>query len=243
MKLATIPAALALVAVAVSLRVITTAEPETVETRHPVLILAPDDRSRCGETYGVLNLETVRGSAKRRGYWNQDRSIPAAWRPTKDDYRGWDTGHCAAAAWFGNQQLQDVTFTYSNAMPENLAMNRGIGAQIEALIREEAEAPGQQVYFAVTPLWIPEGGELRFRVVGPHALWVPTHKGWSILIEKDGKPVLARAWIVPNVAPPKGAKPDDYRRPVNDHEYWRGRDFFDFAWLDREQVERLEAVR
>lgn len=221
------------------------ARPETraVRVEQQALCFYPQDASRTGEAYGVLTVETLRGDAKRRGYFTVDTGIPQAWRVNSGDYEksGFDIGHLAAAAWYGDQNAQNSTFTFSNACPVNPKLNRGLWAAIERQIKNEVGID-TVVYFAVTPLWLPgSDGKVCFQTIGKHRVWVPTHLAASILVEHQGQAIAARAWIVPNAEPPAGATTGDYRATVDEHEFARGRDFFD--WLDDDIENRLEAAK
>lgn len=200
-----------------------------------------DERTKCGEAYGTLTYATTQGNARRRGYFTVDSKVPAEFRVGSSDYAGsgWDTGHLAAARWFGQQHTQDATFSYRNAAPMNPVLNRGMWASIEQDVHELI-TPGSIVSYAVTPLWLPDkGGIVSYEVIGPHGVAVPTHFGMSVLVEREGHEPQARSWIVPNAPPHEGLASFNFLATVDAHELARGRDFF--AWLPDEIEKPLEA--
>ena len=214
----------------------------------PIMAFESGERSRCGEARGVLTSETLRGKSyesdrkgERKSSFHVDPKRPPESRSRRDDFfhSGYDIGHQAAAAWYGLQELKDRTFSFANTAPMHPKLNRGLWRVIENGIASEAES-GATVWFRVTPLWLPDkDGDICFRTLGRHAVWVPTHFGASIYAERSDGSQLMRSWIVPNQAPPDKAKPADYLATVDEHEFWRGVDFF--AWLDDDVERRLEA--
>jgi len=159
-------------------------------------------------------------------------------RATATDYRGsgFDIGHLAPADTHRLSQSDlDSTFLYSNATPQLPEFNRGLWKSLESKVREAGET--SPVWVITAPMWIPTEGKLAVGTIGPHGVWVPTHCGKAVLIER-GKEVELKAWIMPN-RDLKGRKLEEFEVSIDAFETAAGFDCW--AGLPDETEKKLEA--
>lgn len=195
-------------------------------TRCPRWVLEHLDRSR-------LVARVDRDSESFR----PDGDIPEEFRSTAADYRasGFDIGHMAPANNHRASQADlDWTFLFSNAAPQDPQFNRGLWRMLEAQIKETGETAPAWVVTA--PLWIPTDGKLSVGTIGPHGVWIPTHCGKSVLVERNGS-VELKAWILPN-RDLKGEELETFEVSIDVFE--RAAGFDCWAELPDEQEKRLE---
>lgn len=192
--------------------------------------MAFDGRTRVPRwTLESFTAAELQRHTKRSGDFRADGRIPREFRPTLADYstKGFDRGHCAAAA---NHPLPDdnaLTFLLSNVAPQDSSMNRGIWRELEESIRSRAIVENR-VWVITCPLWLPANDQVIVRTIGVNRVAVPTHFGKAIL-EADGAEkgrVSSSAWIIPNAPPADGAKIDDFRVSVDDFEASAGLDLW-----------------
>ena len=162
-------------------------------------------------------------------------------RSTAADYRGsgFDIGHLAPADTHRLSQSDlDSTFLYSNATPQIPEFNRGLWKSLEAKVREIGET-SPAVWVITAPLWLPEKGKLNIEAIGPHAVWVPSHCGKAVLIERKEE-IELRAWIMPN-RDLKGRKLEEFEVSVDQFETAAGFDCW--SELPDETEKKMEAGR
>jgi DNA/RNA endonuclease G (NUC1) len=202
-------------------------------TRNPRWVLERIDRT---SLRNVVKRDTEK--------FRPDSSLPAVFRVDDRDYlrSQWDRGHLAAAAnHLASQADLDSTFLFSNTMPQSAPCNRGIWARLEAEIRDLAEQEDVGAVFVLTlPLWSAgPDGMVRHAVIGPHRVFVPTHCGKSVLIERGDRLEL-RAWMVPNLDC-GSLETHHFRCPVDLLESEAALDFW--AALEDSEEAELEAVK
>jgi len=159
-------------------------------------------------------------------------------RATAADYRGsgFDIGHLVPANNHRTSQDDlDSTFIFSNATPQLPQFNRGLWKSLESEVHETAkEVP---LWVITSPLWIPEKGVLKVETIGPHGVWVPSHCGKAVLIDR-GDEIELKAWIMPN-ADLKGRELSEFQVSVDEFEKAAGFDCW--AELPDEDEKKLEA--
>lgn len=166
----------------------------------------------------------------------EDDSEPPLFRATLNDYRrsGYDRGHLAAA---GNHRYDakalNDTFSLSNMSPQvGKGFNRGIWNSLEMYVRGLA-AKFDTVYVITGPLYLPnvfENGRkyVKYEVIGPNDVAVPTHFFKALLLEKDnGKTIQIEAYVIPNTAFPDNTPISQFKVPLEQVEKASGFFFFD----------------
>lgn len=161
-------------------------------------------------------------------------------RATAADYRatGFDIGHLVPADTHRLSQSDlDSTFLFSNATPQLPEFNRGLWKSLEAEVREIGET--SPVWVITAPLWIPTEGKLAVWTIGPHGVWIPSHCGKAVLIERKDE-IELRAWIMPN-KDLKGRKVEEFEVSIDAFETAAGFDCW--AELPDETEKKLEAEK
>jgi DNA/RNA endonuclease G (NUC1) len=204
------------------------------------LKLEPLVMQRSGIAYERLDAETIIGPGERRDNWPRARAEVAA---DGGDYTGsgFVRFHLAPAADFGRQADIDATFDYRNCAPGDAKLNGGLWSQLEQYVRGRV-GPNVVAYVVTAPVWLPgPDGCVRYKTIGK-GVAVPTHFVKAVLFLRNGQPEM-KAWLVPNCAPPAGAKfsDDTYKTKVDDIEQALGVDLF--PWLDDTVERRLESAR
>lgn len=119
-------------------------------------------------------------------------SAPRQVQASLNDFRGsgFDRGHMAPAGDMLNPQAMDESFYMTNMVPQvGPNMNRGIWADLEAMVRKWSVARGMvQVYTG--PIF-----EGQVQTIGTSAVWVPTYL-YKVVI--DPKTYETIAFIMPN---------------------------------------------
>ena len=159
-------------------------------------------------------------------------------RSTAADYRasGFDIGHLVPADTHRLSQSDlDSTFLFSNATPQLPEFNRGLWKSLESEVREIGEA--SPVWVITAPMWVPEKGKLNIEAIGPHGVWIPSHCGKAVLIERKDE-IELRAWIMPN-RDLKGRKLDEFEVSIDAFETAAGFDCW--SEIPDETEKKLEA--
>ena len=72
------------------------------------------------------------GNSGRTDAWQWDSRIPSQYRPTRDDFRGYDRGHlCPSADRTQSREMNAQTFMYSNMTPQIANLNQQTWAGVE----------------------------------------------------------------------------------------------------------------
>lgn len=167
-----------------------------------------------------------------------DPGVGEEFRATAGDYRtsGFDIGHLVPANNHRASQADlDATFLFSNATPQLPQFNRGLWKSLESEVHETAK--DFPLWVITAPLWIPENGKLTVETIGPHGVWIPSHCGKSVLMER-GEKVELKAWIMPN-RDLKGHELQEFEVSVDQFETAAGFDCW--AGLPDEAEKKLEA--
>ena len=78
------------------------------------------------------------GDAERKNNWKPDPDLDGKPRAVDNDYKGsgFDRGHMVASEdRVATQDLNDATFVFTNAVPQNRSLNGGQWALLEAAVR------------------------------------------------------------------------------------------------------------
>ncbi|MCE1226255.1 MAG: DNA/RNA non-specific endonuclease [Geobacteraceae bacterium] len=128
---------------------------------------------------------------KRSNNFRSDTRLPSSERAELSDYArsGYDRGHMAPSADFGDPESQDESFLLSNMIPQEPENNRGIHEGIESAVRKEVKKRGE-LYVITGPLF--QGGQLQAlknRVIIPSGvykcLYDPTRKEAGCYLEQN----------------------------------------------------------
>ena len=217
------------------------------------LTIEIDAMTCTGWAFEVLTPEVLEGTGTReKSVWHPDMRFPEFRRPDLADFvgrakRGEDIGHGAPAGNYGRQSLIDATHTLgSNGGFQDLSLNRGPWNQIEQQTRSYVTA-GAKVYVATGPLFRPgSDGTISVTTRGTHVIWKGTHYSKAVCIDRGNKEAELEkrfstvAWCCPNEKP-DGRPLDAYRVPVDEIEFYLGRDLF--SWVPQPLQERLESTR
>lgn len=210
----------------------------------PFGLISGNGMTRCPVwSLEALTKKHLQGKSRRAGMdFFADNDVPIEFRAHPASYHasGKDQGHGANAANHEHdvEELKS-TFTMLNCMPQWPECNRVVILQGEDMQREFAEIDDATTVFRlVAPMWLPEQtsyvdrvktSRYSFTAIGDDRIWVPTHVGFSILIERAGKYLSIRSWKVPNLERyPKGATFDHYKLSCSDLErdigleLWKG---------------------
>ncbi|MFC1530058.1 DNA/RNA non-specific endonuclease [Gemmatimonadota bacterium] len=124
-----------------------------------------------------LSRDDLDGSAEREDNFYPDTSIPRNARARLQDYVGsrLDRGHMAPAAdMVRSQAIMDESFALSNMSPQvGVGFNQHIWRDLEVAVRGWVEARGT-LTIITGPIFTVEGDSVRYRVIGPTHVAVPT---------------------------------------------------------------------
>ena len=139
---------------------------------------------------------------------------------TKKDYSstGFDRGHLSPAADNNlSEEANRESFLMSNMSPQLPSFNRGIWAELESWVRDQAEY-NSTIYVVTGPVFINNLGS-----IGKNNVTIPG-SFYKILLRFDGKKGKSIAFLLPHI----GATGEiaDYIVPVNAIEALTGLDFF-----------------
>lgn len=176
-------------------------------------VLSYDRRNKTAHwVFEHLTPESIRraeGVDRAQCEFNEDKSVHHYFRSTNADYKksGYDRGHLAAA---GNHQSHqhhvNETFFLTNMAPQvGVGFNRNIWNSLERYVRSLVKTSAN-VYVCTGPLYLPQMGPdgkryVRYEVIGPNSVAVPTHFYKVVVYEKGGPQSLSmEAYVLPNKA-------------------------------------------
>ncbi len=166
--------------------------------------LAYDSRNKIPlYTHEKLSRSSLEKLFDRRGFcFSEDPNIYPLHRSSLVDYKGsgFDRGHMVAAAnQISSKQHLQETFYLSNICPQDSDLNRKFWAKLERAIRKRVHQ-GESLEVITGPLFLPyrEGEKeyIKYEVIGPHKVAVPTH--FFKLIRSGDSPHIIQALVVPN---------------------------------------------
>lgn len=128
---------------------------------------------------------------KRSNKFREDTRLPYNERAELSDYArsGYDRGHMAPSADFGDSTSQDESFLLSNMIPQDHNNNTGIHEGIESAVRKEVKKRGE-LYVITGPLFQDTKLEsLKGRVIIPtgifKCLYDPSRKEAGCYLEQN----------------------------------------------------------
>lgn len=143
----------------------------------------------------VLRAENLRNSHEpRTENFRENPHLPLPAQGTLKDYRGsgYDRGHMAPAADMSSEESMSASFFLTNMVPQvGPNMNRGIWADLEKKVREQALKRGV-VYVMTGPIY---SGGIPKELIGFSKVAVPTHL-YKIVVDPNEK--WAMGFIMPN---------------------------------------------
>ncbi|MCF0238717.1 MAG: DNA/RNA non-specific endonuclease, partial [Sphaerochaetaceae bacterium] len=178
--------------------------------------------------------EVLSTDAGREDNFRADPSIPTG-SATLEDYKGsgYDRGHmCPAADLHWSAQAMDDSFYLSNMSPQEGSFNRGIWADLEAVVRTFAVQNGE--ICVVTGPVLTDGP---YKTIGKNKVSVPNYY-YKVILDYSGKETKAIAFLLPNEGTKKDL--DEFVTTVDEVERITGLDFF--PQLPDKEEEALEST-
>ena len=151
-----------------------------------------------------------------------------------DDYRrsGYDRGHMAPAADFRwSEEAMSDTFYMSNMTPQEPSFNRGIWADLEAVVRTFAYDNG--IVYVVTGPVLTDGP---YETIGSNEVSIPKNF-YKTILDYSGSERKGIAFVLPNEGSDKSLQ--SYAMSIDDAERITGLDFY--PSLPDEDEERIES--
>jgi DNA/RNA endonuclease G (NUC1) len=165
---------------------------------------------------GSLDPTLVFGDAERKNNWKPDPDLDGTPRAVNNDYKGtgFDRGHMVASEdRVATQGLNDATFIFTNAVPQNRSLNGGQWAQLEAavrrwvqdgLVKDARMITGGFFYDPAEDDPQTADGVILFTQIGNGNVAVPTHVFKIVVGEDAGGQLKAIAFVAANNKPPSG---------------------------------------
>ncbi|MEG2513822.1 MAG: DNA/RNA non-specific endonuclease [Bacteroidaceae bacterium] len=169
---------------------------------------------------------TATNTTGRTEAWANDPDIPAQYRSTRDDYRGYDRGHiCASADRVYSVPANEQTFYYSNMSPQMGGFNQRIWADLENRVREW----GRSNSFRDT-LYVVKGGTIEknqlLKYTGPNNIPVPKYYYMAFLCKKGSQYKAISFWLEHKTNYQKPYNFANYVKKIDELETLTGIDFF-----------------
>ncbi len=183
----------------------------------------------------VLTREEVLGGGERADDFRPDPAIRTG-SAELSDYRGsgYDRGHMAPAADFKwSEEAMSDTFYMSNMAPQEPSFNRGIWADLEAVVRTFAY-DNQMIYVVTGPV-LTDGP---YDTIGENGVSIPKRFYKTVLVySPDRDDAKAIAFVLPNEGSDSSLKL--YAMSIDDAEEITGIDFY--PALPDEDESRIES--
>lgn len=170
--------------------------------------------------YELTREEVYGGATEREDSFKADPLIKTG-SASLADYRssGYDRGHMAPAADFKwSVEAMSDTFYLSNMSPQEGSLNRGMWADLEAIVRQFA-VDNEKVYVVTGPV-LTDGP---YKTIGTNKVSVP-NQYYKVILDYTDPDIKAIGFVLPN-SKPEG-KIQDYAVSVNHVEKLTGIDFF-----------------
>ncbi len=155
--------------------------------------------------------------------FKEDDTIPKHLRATVADYknRGLAPGQMASASNYLDPEARSDTYYLTNVCPQCPQFNEGYWSKLDQHARDLTKNY-QNVYAVSGPLYLPyeeRGGRfVKYRVVGPNDVAVPSHFFKVLILEnKEGKKEML-AYILPNYEIPLDTPLDHFKTTVQNVE-------------------------
>jgi len=165
-----------------------------------------------------LDPALVFGGAERRNQWKPEPDLDGKPRAVDADYKGsgWTRGHMTASEdRVATQALNDMTFVFSNAVPQNSSLNSGQWNQLEARVRSlladkkiknARMITGGFFYDPAEDNAATADGVIVFDQIGAGLVAVPTHVYKIVVAQNANDEWHAIAFIAANRKPSPGWK-------------------------------------
>lgn len=182
-----------------------------------------------------LTKDEVLGPVERNDSFREDPYVRTG-SATLEDYRGsgYDRGHMAPAADFKwSEKAMEDTFYMSNMAPQDPSFNRGIWADLEAVVRNMAYDEGT-IYVVTGPV-LTDGP---YKTIGENKVSVPKNF-YKVVLKYDGDNSKAIGFVLENENSDRDI--ESFALSVNEVEKITGIDFFPLLEdTIEENVERKE---
>lgn len=178
-----------------------------------------------------LSKRELGGSVERSDDFINDPELRVPRQATNANYyrSGYDRGHLAPAADMSfSQRAMDESFFLTNIVPQNPSLNRGLWAELEREIRQQANRDGE--LYVISGTLVINGKEKLGSMTVPEYLY-------KIVCDYQEPEVKMIAFLIPNSSPTKEL--NGYVLAVDQLEALTNIDFF--AELEDELEERLES--
>lgn len=168
----------------------------------------------------VLERDKVDGPYDRSDNFREDAAVSTGSSTPEDYYKsGYDRGHMAPAADFRwSEEAMEDTFLLSNICPQDGAFNRGIWADLEAMVRVNAYEEG--VLYVVTGPILSDG---EYETIGENEVAVPK-RFYKVMLAFDGENAKAIGFVLGNEG--SSRRLESYATSVDDVERISGLDFY-----------------
>jgi len=154
----------------------------------------------------LTQTSTAEKTSRKECDFKEEPILPEHIRSAKIDFQetGFDRGHLCPAADCATQQAVENSFYLSNISPQVPAFNRGYWKMAEQHVRDLTKQ-FQTVHVFSGPLYLSTKGRdgrnyVKYEVIGPHNVAVPTHFFMLIFVEPTSGKLLAKGYIMPNKA-------------------------------------------
>jgi endonuclease G len=167
-----------------------------------------------------LDNNEIYGPAKRKDNFKSDPSVKTG-SASLNDYKGsgYDRGHlCPAADQEESDQAMSDSFYMSNMSPQAPSFNRGIWADLEAVVRTFADTNGK-IYVATGPI-LTDGP---YETIGENEVAVPNFY-YKVILDYTEPELKSIGFILPNEGSDEPLQ--SFACPVNKVESMTGLDFF-----------------
>jgi endonuclease G len=211
-------------------------------------VLSYDRRNRVAnwvyEHITSTHIKPAQDVDRGKSEFKEDAFIHQYFRSTNHDYykSGYDRGHLAAAANHrSSQHHMDQTFFLSNIAPQvGQGFNRDKWNDLEKEARNLVKK-NDNVWVCTGPLYLPRREAdnklyVKYEVIGPHNVSVPTHFFKVILCEKQGVYTLY-SYVLPNAPCDNSTPLTNYLVPIDSIE--RAAGFLIFDKVPRNQIKYL----
>ena len=180
-----------------------------------------------------LTRAEVLGGGEREDSFKEDKAVRTG-SAELSDYRGsgYDRGHMAPAADFKwSAEAMSDTFFLSNMAPQDPSFNRGIWADLEAVVRTMAYENGS-VYVITGPV-LTDGP---YETIGKNEVSVP-RRFYKVVLDYTEPEIKAIGFVLPNEGSDRSLQ--SYAVSVDEVEEITGLDFY--PRLPDEEEGRIEA--
>lgn len=180
-----------------------------------------------------LTRAEVLGGGEREDSFREDKAVRTG-SAELSDYRGsgYDRGHMAPAADFKwSEEAMSDTFFLSNMAPQDPSFNRGIWADLEAVVRTMAYENGS-VYVVTGPV-LTDGP---YETIGKNEVSVPK-RFYKVVLDYTEPEIKAIGFVLPNEGSDRSLQ--SYAVSVDEVEEITGLDFY--PRLPDEEEARIEA--